>query len=69
MKKLCIVLILLVGSFLSGCAGLVDTKADRKRRIRHITDLQMRMLVDDVDYFLLIDQSSSLSKYHPRVGR
>lgn len=69
MKKLSLALLLLLGIALSGCAGLVDSRADRTRRIKHITDLQMRMLVDDLDYFLLLDKSSSLTKYHPRVGR
>ena len=69
MKKMCVVLILLLGSLLAGCHGMVDSYAERKIRLKQISELQMRMLVDDLDYLLLIDRSSTLTEYHPHIGR
>jgi len=69
MKKFWIVLILLAQIVLSGCHGLVDDYSARKRRIHEISDLQWRMLVDDSDYFWLLDRSSTLTQWHPHVGQ
>ena len=67
MKNVLIVLVLLAGAFLTGC-GLTDSLEERERRYSQITDLQLRMLVDDWDYVWLMDQNSNLTEFHPRVG-
>jgi len=69
MKKLCVALALLVGSFLCGCAGLTETYPERSRRVSQLSAMQMQMAVDDFDYIMLLDRSSSLTQYHPHVGR
>ena len=72
MKKPCIVLLLalvmFLGGVLSGCSGLIDSHADRRRRMKAIWDINMRALVDDVDYLLLIDKPTTLTEYHTDVG-
>ena len=70
MKRICSLLVLCVcfAALLTGCAGLVDSGPERYSRAKQINDLQMRMLVDDWDYFWLYERSSYLTKYHPRVG-
>ena len=70
MKKLLLpIALLLMAAILAGCGpGLVDTQAQRERRVRQITDLQWRMLMDDFDYFMLIEHNSYLTEYHPRIG-
>lgn len=67
MKKLLLMLVLCVILITSGCS-MTDTAGERNRRILQISDLQSKMLVDDVDYFLLIDRSSRLTRWHARVG-
>ena len=68
MKKL-LILFLLLGNLLCGCSGLVDSSTDRKHRYKQIADLNWRMAMDDLDYFLLFDRSSSLTQYHPHLGK
>ena len=67
MKKLLILLTLCVANLLAGC-GMVDTYAERNRRIRHINQLQARMIVDDWDVIWLQDRSANMTYWHPRIG-
>ncbi|HAU38490.1 MAG TPA: hypothetical protein DCX07_12345 [Phycisphaerales bacterium] len=67
MKKLALLLVLLAGSFLTGC-GVVDSGGDRMRRVGQINDIQARMAVDDWDYFWLYERDSRLTEWHSRVG-
>jgi len=71
MKKLLFsIVLLLMAAILVGCGpGLVDTEAQRKRRVRQITDLQMQMFMDDFDYLMLVERNTYLTEYHPRVGK
>lgn len=70
MKKLLILLVIMMaGSFLfSGCSGLTDSRAERSRRIQQITELQMKMLVDDWDYLWLYERSTRNTQWHTWVG-
>ena len=70
MRNLLILLVLvMVGSFLlSGCASLTESRAERSRRIDQITELQMKMLVDDWDYIWLYERSTSNTQWHTWVG-
>ena len=67
MRKLLVVLVFCLGSFVVGCSVL-DTAAQRTRRVNQTTDLQMRMLMDDWDYIWLYDRTSALSQWHSHVG-
>ena len=71
MRRIALMMILLAltASFmLGGCATLVETPEERHRRIMHITDLQMKMLVEDWDYFWLYERSSGMTQWHPWAG-
>ena len=68
MKRLIILLVLIAGSFvLSGCT-MTETKADRHRRLRLITNLQARMLVEDWDYLWLMEHNTETTPWHSWVG-
>ncbi len=71
MKKIAILLLLCMclGTVLAGCAGTVDTGSERCRRYWEITDSQARQFNDDLDYLLLFERNTRLSRYHTRVGQ
>jgi len=69
MKRLLILLALLVGTFMSGCAaGLVDSGPERSRRIRNTWALELRQMNDDWDSFWLVDKPSRMTYWHVREG-
>jgi len=59
--------VLAISGALSGCT-LTETAQERNRRIRNIASLQMRMLVEDIDAFLLLDRNSQLASWNTQVG-
>jgi len=67
MARLLIVVVLLAAGFLGGC-GMVETADQRNRRISHILDMQSRMMVDDIDTILLMDENTRLTRWHSQVG-
>ena len=71
MKKLLSLSILCLAMFftgaLAGCT-VTETQAQRNTRLKSITDLQMRMLVEDWDYLWLYERSSGMTQWHTRVG-
>ena len=67
MARLMIVAVLSLVSLIAGC-GTVETAGQRNRRISHIADMQSRMLVDDIDTILLLDQNTRLSRWNSYVG-
>jgi len=70
MKSLLIAAVLVLCTFVVGCncPGLVDTRAERRNRQELIVNLNTRMMVDDWDFFWLMDRNSYLTYWHPRVG-
>ena len=62
------VLLLLIVSLalLAGCT-MVETPSEHARRVTNIMDLNMRMASEDLDYILLLDQSSRLNQWHTRT--
>jgi hypothetical protein len=69
MKKL-FPMVLLLASMIWAGAGCTptETSAQRERRISQITDLQMRMAVEDWDYIWLYEKNSGCTQWHPWVG-
>jgi hypothetical protein len=65
--------VLLIGSFLLVClsagCGMMDSPRERTLRFENGADLHARMLVDDLDYLLLLERTSSLTEYHAHLGR
>ncbi len=68
MKKLLAAILIVAGSFLIGCT-VTETAQERNVRLKQVTDLNSRMLVEDWDTFWLYDNNSRLSQWHPYVGR
>ncbi|OQB82965.1 MAG: hypothetical protein BWX88_03664 [Planctomycetes bacterium ADurb.Bin126] len=68
MKKLLVLLALCLVTLAAGCT-LTETPMERNRRIVHMWDIQSKMMVEDIDYFLLLDRSSNLSEWHTYVGK
>lgn len=63
---LCVVFIGVLG----GCSpfnGVVDNAAQRNEREVLMTDLQMRMALDDFDRVMLLDRASRLMPWYGRV--
>jgi len=79
MKKL-LLLLLLVGFSLGGCtmarntmdwAGpptMAESSGARHRRIGRAWNVQMRQVVEDFDYLMLIDRPTYLSPWQVRDG-
>lgn len=67
MKKFLLVLVVLAAAFFAGCTP-TETFQERNRRICEITDINLRMAVEDWDHIWLYDRSSQLSQWHPHVG-
>ena len=68
MRKLLIVLTLFSAAWFCGCGGVIQTPKERSRRMALCNSVQMRTLVDDADWLLLLDRNSQNSMYHVDVG-
>jgi hypothetical protein len=68
MKRLSILLVILLGSFFLSACTVVETASERRRRQVHISKLQMKMLVEDWDYFWLMERNTALTQWHPWIG-
>ena len=66
MKKFLFVTVLtvLAGFVLGGCESMVYTDDQQKRRVSRITDINRRLLAEDVEALLLLEQPSSLTQWH-----
>jgi hypothetical protein len=53
----------------AGQVGMLDTAAQRQRRLDYINNLNKRMIVDDWDTFWLYERSNTLTPYIARTGR
>lgn len=68
MKKLLALLALCLVTWTAGCT-ITETAAERNRRIANVWDIQGKMMVEDIDYFLLLERSSNLSEWHTHIGK
>jgi len=71
MRKAVLVGMLIVmaaGFLLTGCATVVESPDVRNRRTKEISDLQMRMMVEDWDYIWLYERNTGMTQWHPWVG-
>lgn len=66
-KLLASFLLLLVGVGLGGCT-MTETRVERDRRIANNWRIQSRLMVEDWDYFWLLEKPSALSRHHIRTG-
>lgn len=59
--------VLCVGFCLSGCQTMVHTKDEQIRKYSRMSDINSRLLAEDIDAILLLDQSTRLSRWHLRT--
>lgn len=52
--------------FLSGCQTVTRNKEEQIRKYSRISDLNRRMLAEDMDAILLLDRPSSLTRWNVR---
>ena len=68
MKRLLVVLLVLGSMVMGGCASVTQTPQERDRRILQLSNLQMKMLVEDWDYLWLVDHNTRTTPWHSRIG-
>ena len=56
--------ILLGLTFVLSSCGTIQTQTDRERRWRRCTNLQLRAMVDDADFLMLMDRNPWMTEYH-----
>ena len=67
MRKIMITaLILTLGFALSGCQTMTRDSEQQVQKYSRMSDLNRRMLAEDIDAILLLDQHSNLSWWHVR---
>ena len=66
MRKALTLLIVSLLGLLAGCT-MVETPSEHAKRVTNVMDLDMRMAAEDLDYILLLDQSSRLNQWHTRT--
>ena len=67
MRKIVIAaLVLTLGFALSGCQTTTRDSEQQIQKYSRISDMNRRMLAEDVDALLLLDEPSSLSWWHVR---
>ena len=60
-----VTIIVLCGSvFLGGCQSLSRSKEQQIQKYSRISELNRRMLGDDIDAYLMMDRPSRLSRMH-----
>ena len=60
-------IVVAAGFLLTGCT-VVESPDVRNRRAKEISDLQMRMMVEDWDYIWLYERNTGTTQWHPWVG-
>ena len=68
MRKLLTVLIVCSAALFCGCSGTIQTPRERSHRMALCNAVQLRTMVDDVDWLLFLDKNSQSSIYHVDVG-
>jgi len=66
MKKLLMVLLLFSGLLIGCTSG--ESAREHHRRLKLQNDLQLRTLVDDLDYVFLLERNCRLSRWCTRIG-
>ena len=66
MLRICIGALLLLGLFVGGCQTLTMDAAQQTNNYSRIADHNRRMLADDINALLLLDQPSGLTPWTVR---
>jgi len=65
MKRCLLLVLLFVGMLVAGC-GMAHTPRERRLRRRNVHRYGFRQIMDDWDYFWLVDEPSNLTRYDIR---
>ena len=65
-RVLMAILVLCVGVCLTGCRTMVNTEEEQIRKYSRMSEMNRRLLVEDIDTILLLDRSTQLSRWHLR---
>jgi len=60
------VIMLSLGLLLAGCQTMTMDKEQQVRKYSRISDMNRRMLADDIDAVFLLDKPSQLTRWHVR---
>lgn len=66
-RVLMAMIVLCVGFCLTGCETMVNTKEQQIRKYSRMSEINRRLLVEDIDTLLLLDRSTQLSRWHLRT--
>jgi len=64
MKYAMVVVLLAIGGFLGGCQTLTRDSDQQIRKYSRVADVNRRLLAEDVDTLLLLDEPSTLTEWH-----
>jgi len=67
MKYAMVVVLLAIGGFLGGCQTLTRDSDQQIRKYSRVADVNRRLLAEDVDTLLLLDEPSTLTEWHVRT--
>jgi hypothetical protein len=65
-RVLMAILVLCVGVCLTGCSTMVNTEEEQIRKYSRMSEMNRRLLAEDIDTILLLDRSTKLSRWHLR---
>jgi len=66
-RVLMAIVVLCVGFCLTGCQTMTRTKEGQIRKYSRMSDINRRLLSEDIDAILLFDKSTQLSRWHLRT--
>jgi hypothetical protein len=66
-RVLMAIVVLCVGFCLTGCETMVNTEEQQFRKYSRMSDINRRLLVEDIDAILLLDRSTQLTPWHMRT--
>lgn len=66
-RVLMAIAVLCVGFCLAGCQTMTNTKEQQIRKYSRMSEINRRLLAEDIDAIFLLDRSSQLTSYHMRT--
>ncbi|MBN1844768.1 MAG: hypothetical protein JW810_03730 [Sedimentisphaerales bacterium] len=59
-------LVMAIGSMLAGCQTMAHDQKQQIRKYSHISEVNRRLLAEDIDKYLLLDKPSRLTRWYIR---
>lgn len=65
MRRILIAMVVLcVGFCLTGCQTMVSTKEQQIQKYSRMSDINRRLLAEDIDAIFMLDKSTQLTSWH-----